>query len=108
MFQKRKYESIFMIMDTCEAMSLFDDIEAPNLILLASSAHHESALSYEFDGDLNTNINDQFMYEFAKFIESEKFTENTVLADFKGLFPKSRVKSEIGFKMTKNNNNLTL
>ena len=45
MHKKRKYESIFMIMDTCEAMSLFDHVLAPNLILLASSAHDESALS---------------------------------------------------------------
>ena len=70
MHKKRKYESIFMIMDTCEAQSLFDDIKAPNLILLASSAHHENSLSHEWSDELNTHLNDHFIYEFSKFINT--------------------------------------
>ena len=43
---KRKYKEILMIIDTCEAMSLFDSIEAPNLILMGTSLHGKSAYSF--------------------------------------------------------------
>ena len=43
---KRKYHSVLMLIDTCEAMSLYDKVSAPNLILVGSSPVGQSAYSH--------------------------------------------------------------
>lgn len=42
---KRMYRDVVMIMDTCQAMSLYDGIEAKDLFLMGSSSRNESAYS---------------------------------------------------------------
>jgi len=58
MHTKRKYKEIFMIMETCEAQSLFDEIDAPNLILMGTSARGESAWSNELNQDVHVWLNE--------------------------------------------------
>jgi glycosylphosphatidylinositol transamidase (GPIT) subunit GPI8 len=55
MHAKGLYKEAFVLLDTCEAASMFDDIVAPNLFLLGTSKHDESAVSDMTDGVLNTN-----------------------------------------------------
>ena len=55
MHAKGLYKEAFLMLDTCEAASMFDDIVAPNLFLLGTSKHNESAVSDTQDGILNTN-----------------------------------------------------
>jgi len=61
---KRKYKEVFMIIDTCEAMTLFDSINAPNLILMGTSLLGKSAYSHQFKPEINNYLNDHFSYEF--------------------------------------------
>lgn len=42
---KGLYSDIMLILDTCEAMSLFDNVEAPNIVMVGSSVTGEHALS---------------------------------------------------------------
>ena len=58
MHQKSLYKEMLFVLDTCEAFSMFEDIlevDAPNIYLLATSGLHESAVSDETDGVLNTH-----------------------------------------------------
>ena len=61
---KKLYEEILLVVDTCEAMSLFDQVNAPNIIMVGSSIHGQHALSYQNDGSLNSYLNDKFTYYF--------------------------------------------
>lgn len=76
---KRMYKEVFMIIDTCQGMSLYEEVDAPNLFLLSTSSANESAYSHQFDPTLNTGLNDKFTYYFHKFLRNEfdggKFTE---------------------------------
>ena len=56
MHSKGLYKELFLILDTCEAASMFDQIEAPNLVLLATSKHNQSAIAKETDGELNIHM----------------------------------------------------
>jgi phosphatidylinositol glycan class K len=37
MHTKRLYKEILVILDTCEAMTLFDQVEAPNIVMIGTS-----------------------------------------------------------------------
>ena len=43
---KKRYKEVFMIIDTCEAMSLYDEVDAPNLFLVGTSVLGQSAWSH--------------------------------------------------------------
>ena len=95
-----------MIIDTCEAMSLFDAITAPNLILMGTSIHGKSAYSHQFMPSINLFLNDHFSYDFYDDLERGKITEKTKVRDLKTLYPNSRINSDVDFKSTLTNRDL--
>jgi glycosylphosphatidylinositol transamidase (GPIT) subunit GPI8 len=56
MHNKGLYKELLLILDTCEAASMFDQIEAPGLVLLATAEHDESAIAKETDGEMNIHM----------------------------------------------------
>lgn len=65
---KGLYEEVLLLLDTCEAMSLFEQVEAPNIVMVGTSIKGQHALSYQVDGTLNTYLNDRFTFFFIQFI----------------------------------------
>ena len=57
---KGLYKEALFILDTCEGFSMFDQITAPNMIMVSSADAHESALSDSVDGVLNNYEQDSF------------------------------------------------
>lgn len=47
MHLKGSYKEMIFMLDTCEALSLFDQVSAPNVYMIASSEHDESALAQD-------------------------------------------------------------
>jgi len=70
MHAKGLYKEAFVFLDTCEAASMFDDITAPNLFLLGTSKHGESAVSDMTDGNLNTNMQDKPTEKFSEWLNT--------------------------------------
>lgn len=85
-------------------MSLYEEVDAPNLFLMSTSSANESAYSHEFDSTLNTGLNDKFTFYFYKFLHDKfdggRFTENTRLSEFQGMFPRSILNSGLQIKNT--------
>jgi len=102
MHMKRMYKEILMFIDTCQAMSLFDQVEAPNLFLMGTSKTGQSAYSHQHDNELNLELNDKFTFAFYQFLAGEylKYTKKTKLGDFPDLFPFSKLDSHIQIKYT--------
>jgi glycosylphosphatidylinositol transamidase (GPIT) subunit GPI8 len=89
-----------MLIDSCESMSLFDQVESPNLVLASSSKHDESAYSHQFKPELNQYLNDHFTYEFYIDLEGGKITEKTTMEDLYAFYPFDRIKSTLSIKHT--------
>jgi len=68
MHNKGMYKEVFFMFDTCEAMTMFDSIEAPGIYMLATAVKGESALADKTDGVLNTFLADKFSAEFNLFL----------------------------------------
>jgi len=101
MHLKRKYKEIFFLLDTCEAMSMFDDITAPNMILMGTSLHDQPAKSYQWDRRLNSWLNDHFTFHLTEYLRNPvKFTKNSRLNSFISLFPKDLILSDVDIKST--------
>ena len=79
-------------------MSMFDQIEAPNIALVGSSKHYEHALSSINDGELNTSLGDKFTDAFTDYIYSKSFHEKSTLQDFYTLFPFNMIKCTMQIK----------
>jgi phosphatidylinositol glycan class K len=69
MHLKGLYKDILLILDTCEAMSLFDQVSAPNIVMVGTSITGQHALSHQADGSLNTYLNDKFTYYFYQYLK---------------------------------------
>ena len=91
------YKEALIFIDTCQAMSLFDFVEAPNLFMMGTSKTGQSAYSHQHDYHLNIELNDKFSYAFYQFLTGDylKYTKRTTLGDFPELFPFSKLDSNI-------------
>ncbi len=99
MHTKRLYEEVLLLLDTCEAYSLFDQVESPNIVMVGTSVHGQHALSHHHDGALNTYVNDKFSYYFYKYI-NEPQPKNVRLSDFPALFSYEKIQSDLKIKST--------
>ena len=68
MYNKKMYKEVLFMLDTCEAMTMFDSIEAPEIYMLATAVLGESAKAIDTDGVLNTFLADKFSSEFNLFL----------------------------------------
>ena len=69
MFIKMRYKEILFIVDTCEAITSFDAVTAPNIYFVGSSLKDQKALSYGFDEKLMTPLSDRFTFIFSRFLD---------------------------------------
>jgi phosphatidylinositol glycan class K len=99
---KSLYKEVLMLIDTCQAMSLFDGIETPNLFLVGSSVHGQSAYSHQHDNEMNLDLNDKFTYAFHEFLTGayDRYTSKTKLSDFLTLFDFKKIGSDLRIKHT--------
>ena len=50
MHKKGMYKELFLLIDSCESVSMLEDIDAPNLYLMATSGKYENAVAFLTDG----------------------------------------------------------
>jgi len=99
---KSMYKEVLMLIDTCQAMTLYDGIETPNLFLVGSSVHGQSAYSNQHDHSMNLDLNDKFTFAFMELLKGEysRFTSKTRLSDFLTLFDFKKIGSDLRIKHT--------
>ena len=103
MYIKGLYKELFLVLDTCEAESMFHQVSAPNLYLLSSARNHESAIADETDGTLNTFLSDKFSQVFGEFLFQYggfKQRSDFKLADFPRYFTYDKIKSHLDVTTT--------
>lgn len=94
---KERYKEILFINDTCEAFTLFDYVDVPNVFFVASSMKDQKSQSYSYDVDQMTPTTDKFhfrMYENFEKVYKEKNFDLSIEDMFK------RIKAEREFLNT--------
>lgn len=69
MHQQKRYNEIFFMIDTCQANTMYERIEAPNVLAVGSSELDESSYSHHSDMDIGVAVIDRFTYYTLDYLE---------------------------------------
>lgn len=105
MWEKRRYNEIFFMIDTCQANTMYTKFYSPNIIATGSSQLHENSYSvrkvsiknlhilmcspcmqYENDNDIGVAVIDSFTHFVLAFMEGVNKTSRTSLQDLVCIF----------------------
>lgn len=95
-----RYHEILLVIDTCEAASLYRKIYSPNVIAVSSSLLGESSLSHHSDRTTGVYVIDRFTYHLLEFLEKiEKNQQNKKIKDLFRICPKSQCISTVNHEV---------
>lgn len=91
MYQKRRYNEIMFIIDSCQAESMSELLRSPNIIGIGSSKIGEDSLSHHGDPSIGVFVIDRYTYYVLNFLENLDFnkSQNTTLDEFFRVCPKN-------------------
>jgi len=69
MYQKKRYNEIFFLIDTCQANTLYKRFYSPNILAVGSSRKGENSYSHHADGLIGVSVVDRFTYYLLEHIE---------------------------------------
>ncbi|KAI3405858.2 GPI8 [Candida oxycetoniae] len=69
MHEKKRYNEIFFMIDTCQANTMYEKIYSPNILCVGSSRIDESSYSHHSDMDIGVAVIDRFTYYALDFLE---------------------------------------
>ena len=96
MWEKRRYNEIFFMIDTCQAASMFHKFYSPNILSVASSLVGEDSLSHHVDPAIGVYIIDRYTYYALEFLERVKPDSEKTMGEFLRVCPKRVCISTVG------------
>eukprot|EP01024_Parvocaulis_polyphysoides_P028689 TRINITY_DN2587_c0_g1_i6.p2 TRINITY_DN2587_c0_g1~~TRINITY_DN2587_c0_g1_i6.p2 ORF type:complete len:206 (-),score=25.89 TRINITY_DN2587_c0_g1_i6:116-733(-) len=93
MSEKRRYGKLFLMVETCEAATLYSKIHSPNVLACSSSIKDEKSYSYGNDGQIGVALIDRYTYFALDFLEKVQIDGNESLQDFFDFFQEKELGS---------------
>lgn len=88
MWQKRRYNEIFFMVDTCQAESMYQRFYSPNILAVASSRVGEDSLSHHGDQTIGVYVIDRYTYYALDFLEKVQPEGEKTIGQFLQVCPK--------------------
>ena len=82
MWQKRRYNEIFFLSDTCQAGTLANHVYSPHILAVGSAAKGENSYSYGHSSVLGVSLVDRFTYKVLEILDNVSIGSSARL--FKG------------------------
>uniref|UniRef100_A0A4W6FUN3 GPI-anchor transamidase n=1 Tax=Lates calcarifer TaxID=8187 RepID=A0A4W6FUN3_LATCA len=98
MWQKRRYNELLFIIDTCQGASMYERFYSPNLMALASSQVGEDSLSHQPDLAIGVHLMDRYTFYLLEFLEDIHPASKTNMNDLFKVCPKSQCVSTPGHR----------
>lgn len=98
MWQKRRYNELLFIIDTCQGASMYERFYSPNLMALASSQVGEDSLSHQPDLAIGVHLMDRYTFYLLEFLEDINPASKTNMNDLFKVCPKSQCVSTPGHR----------
>lgn len=96
MYEKKRYNEIFFMIDTCQANTMYSKFYSPNIISCGSSALHESSYSHHSDVEIGVAVIDRFTYFTLEFLENITTTSTATLQDLFDYYTFEKIHSNVG------------
>lgn len=98
MWEKNRYHEMLLIVDTCQAASMYEKLYSPNVIAAASSLVGEDSLSHHVDHSIGVYIIDRYPYYILEYLEKVQPITNRTLQEFLDACPKHKCISTVGVR----------
>ncbi|KAJ7531718.1 hypothetical protein O6H91_14G055900 [Diphasiastrum complanatum] len=69
MHEKKRYKELLIMVDTCQAATLYSQIYSPGVLSVSSSKKGENSYSHHLDPDVGVSVVDRFTYYTLQFFE---------------------------------------
>jgi len=98
MWQKKRYNEIFFMIDTCQANTMYSKFYSPNILATGSSEIHENSYSHEHDNDIGVAVIDRFTHYVLQFMEGVNKTSQTPMQDLFDSYDFDKIASHAGVR----------
>ncbi|KAF5310600.1 hypothetical protein D9619_008248 [Psilocybe cf. subviscida] len=98
MYQKKRYNEIFFMIDTCQANTMYSKLYSPNILATGSSLLGESSYSHENDNDIGVAVIDAFTHYVLEFMEGINKTSTLTMQDLFNSIDPVKIKSHPGVR----------
>ncbi|XP_073526357.1 putative GPI-anchor transamidase [Phyllobates terribilis] len=88
MKEKRRFKELLIMVDTCQAATLFNQLQSPGVLAIGSSMKGENSYSHHLDSDVGVSVVDRFTYYTLAFFEKLNMYDTASLSSlFKSYNP---------------------
>ncbi|XP_073828439.1 phosphatidylinositol glycan anchor biosynthesis class K isoform X1 [Musca autumnalis] len=98
MWEKKRYNELFLMVDTCQAASLYEKFTSPNILAVASSLVGEDSLSHHVDSSIGVYMIDRYTYYALEFLEKVQPNSDKTMGEFLKVCPKRLCISTVGVR----------
>lgn len=98
MYEKKRYNEIFFMIDTCQANTMYSKFYSPNILAVGSSRIEESSYSHHSDVEIGVAVIDRFTYYTLEFMETIKKDSTLTLQDLFDSYTFEKVHSHVGVR----------
>ncbi|XP_009800993.1 uncharacterized protein LOC107799245 [Nicotiana tabacum] len=79
MKEKRRFKELLIMVDTCQAATLFSQLQSPGVLAIGSSMKGENSYSHHLDADVGVSVIDRFTFYTLAFFERVNMYANASL-----------------------------
>ncbi|KAM5561661.1 hypothetical protein ABKV19_022320 [Rosa sericea] len=76
MKEKRRFKELLIMVDTCQAATLFSQLQSPGVLAIGSSMKGENSYSHHLDSDVGVSVVDRFTFYTLAFFERLNMYDN--------------------------------
>jgi len=98
MWQKKRYNEIFFMIDTCQANTMFSKFYSPNILATGSSQLGENSYSYENDEDVGVSVIDSYTHFVLEYLEGINKTSARSMKDLFDKYDPVAIRSQPGVR----------
>jgi len=100
MWEKKRYNEMLFMIDTCQANTMYNAFYAPNIIATGSSALDQSSYSHHADQDVGVAVIDRWTYYNLEFLETlvTSTSSNVTLGELFDSYDPVKVHSDAGIR----------
>lgn len=79
MKEKHRFKELLIMVDTCQAATLFSQLHSPGVLAIGSSMKGENSYSHHLDSDIGVSVVDRFTFYTLAFFEKLNMYSNASL-----------------------------
>ncbi|KAJ7083250.1 peptidase C13 family-domain-containing protein [Mycena epipterygia] len=98
MYQKKRYNEIFFMIDTCQANTMYSKFYSPNILATGSSKLDQNSYSYENDNDIGVAVIDRYTHYVLEYMERINKTSHDTVNDLFASYDRDKILSDPGVR----------